>query len=182
MSFVREGRDFSIADVADAARVGRTTAYGYFPTKDALFAQAVSEIVVRADFADLSELFQQSSDIASRVRAVVEASDASIRAHEAEYRAMLRIALESDDEDEPRRVAYRHKRLREALAPARNELDEPTLERLAAALSLCVGIEAHIALRDVCGLPGEQAGEIKLWAAEALLNAALSDARKATLQ
>src|SRR5207249_1247713 len=78
MSFVRESRDFSIADVADAARVGRTTAYSYFPTKEALFAQAVSEIVVRADFADLHGLFEHTTDAATRVKAIVESSDASI--------------------------------------------------------------------------------------------------------
>jgi AcrR family transcriptional regulator len=177
MSFIREGRDFSIADVADAARVGRTTAYGYFPTKDMLFAQAVSEIALRADFRDLTELFQQSSDIRTRIEAIVEASDASIRAHEAEYRAMLRLSLEADQEGEPRRVVYRPKRLLAALAPARESLDKPALDRLVAALSLCVGIEAHIALRDVCGLSPEEAAEIKLWAAEALLKAALADAR-----
>src|SRR5213596_1441715 len=78
MAFVREGQDFSIADVADAAGVGRTTAYTYFPTKESLFAQAVSEIVVKADFADLSQLFKHSNDVATRVSAVVEASDASM--------------------------------------------------------------------------------------------------------
>jgi len=177
MAFVREGRDFSIADVADAARVGRTTAYGYFPTKDVLFARAVSEIMVRSDFRDLTEVFQQSTDLPTRVKAIVEASDASIRAHEAEYRALLRLALEADQEGEPRRLAYRPKRLREAMSPARESLDERALDRLVAALSLCVGIEAHIALRDVCGLAPEEAVEIKLWAADALLRAALSDAQ-----
>src|SRR5436190_7594594 len=72
MSFVREGRDFSIADVADAARVGRTTAYSYFPTKETLFAQAVSAVVVRADYADLRDLFRNSNDAAARVLAIVE--------------------------------------------------------------------------------------------------------------
>jgi AcrR family transcriptional regulator len=175
MRFVREGRDFSIADVADAARVGRTTAYGYFSTRDALFAQAVSELVVRGDFADLGEVFQQSSDIETRIRAVVEASDASMRAHEAQYRALLRLSLDRVERDEPLRVAYRTKRLRAALAPAQEELDEPSLDRLVAALSLCVGIEAQIALRDVCGLTPDEAKEIKLWAAEALLKAARSE-------
>ena len=73
ISFVRAGQDFSVADVADAARIGRTTAYTYFPTKEALFAQAVSEFVVRADYADLSQLLQESSDVATRVIAVIEA-------------------------------------------------------------------------------------------------------------
>jgi AcrR family transcriptional regulator len=177
MSFVREGQDFSIADVADAARVGRTTAYTYFPTKESLFAQAVSEIVVKADFADLTELFKQSNDVATRVRAVVEASDASMRAHEAQYRALLRIALDADTADEtPHRLVYRPKRLSEALAPIREELDEASFERLVAALSLCVGIEAQVALRDVCGLSPADAAEVKQWAAGALLKAALSEA------
>jgi AcrR family transcriptional regulator len=177
MSFVREGRDFSIADAADAARVGRTTAYTYFPTKESLFAQAVSEIVVKADFADLTELFKQSNDVATRVSAVVEASDASMRAHEAQYRALLRIALDADSADEsPHRLTYRPKRLAEALAPVREELDEASFERLVAALSLCVGIEAQVALRDVCGLSSQEAAEVKLWAAAALLKAALTEA------
>jgi AcrR family transcriptional regulator len=176
MAFVREGRDFSIADVADAARVGRTTAYNYFPTKEALFSRAVTEIVVRADFSDLSELFQQSSDVETRVMAIVEASDASMTAHEAQYRALLRLSLETADGDElPPRVAYRPKRLAEALAPVRDQLDEQSFERLVAALSLCVGIEAHIALRDVCGLTPEQTGEVKRWAAATLLQAGLSE-------
>src|SRR5436190_24245018 len=72
MAFVREGRDFSIADVADADRVGRTTADSYFPTKEALFAQAVSALVVRADYVDLRELFRNSNDAAARVLAIVE--------------------------------------------------------------------------------------------------------------
>src|SRR2546427_3393486 len=118
MAFVREGQDFSIADVADAARVGRTTAYTYFPTKESLFAQAVSEIVVKADYADLSQLFQHSNDVETRVSAVVEASDTSVRAHEAQHRAHLQIALDAESADEsPRRMVYRPKRLAEALAP-----------------------------------------------------------------
>src|SRR2546423_11278256 len=61
--FVRAGQDFSVADVADAARVGRTTAYSYFPTKEALFAQAVLEVVVPADHPDLTEELHQSTDV-----------------------------------------------------------------------------------------------------------------------
>jgi hypothetical protein len=45
------------------------------------------------------------------------------------------------------------------------------------ALSLCVGIEADVTLRDVCGLSAEEARRTKLWAAQALLGAAIADAR-----
>jgi AcrR family transcriptional regulator len=188
VTFVREGRDFSIADVADAARVGRTTAYNYFPSKESLLAQAVSEVVIRADFAELSAFFRQaqSSDVETRVNAIVDASHASIIAHEAEYRTFLRISLDTDrrtdrEDEPPPRPTFRAKRLAEALTPLGDKLDPAVLQRLVAALSLCVGIEAHIALLDVCGLSTEEAGEVKRWAAAALLKAGLSelDARQA---
>src|SRR5258706_3667533 len=38
--FVREGKAFTVAEVADRAKVGRTTAYRYFPTVEALIAHA----------------------------------------------------------------------------------------------------------------------------------------------
>jgi AcrR family transcriptional regulator len=178
MVFVRAGQEFSIADVADAARVGRTTAYCYFPTKAALFAQAVLTLVASTDYPDFYECFGQTSDVAARVSAVVETSDASIARHEAQYRAMLRLSLEADPASElPRRPAYRRHWLADALAPLRDALDRHAFERLVAALSLCVGIESHVALRDVCGLPADEARKVKLWAARALLSAALAESQ-----
>jgi len=176
IGFVREGQDFSVADVADAAKVGRTTAYTYFPTKEALFAHAVSEFVVRADYDELSKFLRETTDVATRVMAVVEASDSSVALHEEQYRALLRISLQADPADElPRRPAYRQKRLRDALAPMRDQFDSCVFERLVAALTLCVGIEAQINLRDVCGLTPEEAREVKLWTARTLLQSALSE-------
>lgn len=180
MAFVRDGQDFSIADVADAARVGRTTAYCYFPTKESLFAQAVLTLVASTDYPDFYELFRQSSDVAARVNAVVETSDASITLHEEQYRAMLRLSLEADQANAlPRRPAYRRQWLADALAPLREELDRHSFRQLVAALSLCVGIEAHISLRDVCGLTPDQARRVKLWTARALLQAAIAESKLA---
>ena len=179
INFVRAGQDFSVADVADAARVGRTTAYTYFPTKESLFARAVWEFVVRADYADLSELMQESTDVTARVDAVIAASDASVARHEEQYRALLRVSLQSEHLDGlSRRPAYRQQRLADAVAPIRDELEPWAFERLVAALTLCVGVEAQISLCDICGLTSEDAREVKLWAASALLRAALADAKQ----
>jgi AcrR family transcriptional regulator len=176
MAFVRAGQDFSVADVADAARVGRTTAYCYFATKEALFAQAVLTLVASDDYPDFYELFRQSSDVAARVSAVVETSDASIALHEEQYRAMLRLSLESNPADDlPRRPAYRRQWLADALDPLRDQLDRRAFDRLVAALGLCVGIEAQISLRDVGGLTPEEARKVKLWTVRALLKAAIAE-------
>lgn len=175
VAFVRAGREFSVAEVADAARVGRTTAYCYFPTREALFAQAVLTLVASDDYPDFYALFRDSDDLAARLDAVVGSSDASVNRHEEQYRAMLRLQLEADQFDAlPRRPAYRRRWLTDALAPLQDALDPAVFDRLIAALSLCVGIEAQIALRDVCGLTPEAAREVKLWAARALLASALA--------
>jgi AcrR family transcriptional regulator len=178
ISLVSKGQDFSVADVADLARVSRTTAYNYFPTKESLYAQAVLTFVARTDYPDFYELFKQSTDVAERVQAVVATSDASVAHHKELYRGMLRVSLESHDGGEvPRRPAFRPQWLTDALAPLRDEMDRKSFGRIVSALSLCVGIEPDVTLRDVCGLSADEARRTKLWAAQALLGAAIADAR-----
>jgi len=49
-----------------------------------------------------------------------------------------------------------------------------------AALSLFIGIESSVVLRDVCLLSVEKAREVKIWGASAILSAALAEAEQAT--
>ena len=173
IEFVRQGRDFSVGEVADAALVGRATAYNYFKTKEELHAQAVLTFVATNDFPEFGEIFRTMPDAATRVQAVVEASDASIRKHEVQYRALLRSSLEDTDDPElPRRPANRRQWLNDALEPLQSALDRADFDRLVGALSLCIGIEAHVTLRDVCGFNAKDARDIKKWAAAALIVAA----------
>ena len=172
IEFVRDGRDFSVGDVADAALVSRATAYSYFRTKEALQAQAVLTFISTTDFPEFEAVFRRTASVGARVHAVVEASDASIRAHEAQYRALLRSSLDDDGDAElPRRPANRRQWLSGALEPLHASVDEAAFDRLVGALSLCVGIEAHVTLRDVCGFSAAEARAIKMWAATALLEA-----------
>lgn len=178
IELVRQGRYFSVADVADAAGVGRTTAYRYFPTQEMLFAQAVLQFVGGADDRSMYHTFASETDPVARVDAVVTGSDASMSAHEGEYRAMLRLSLEQrpGSEDFPRRQMQRLRWLEDALGGARPQLGAAAFSRLVAALSLCVGIEAQVVLRDICMLKPAAAREVKRWAARALLRAALDEA------
>jgi AcrR family transcriptional regulator len=160
IGFVREGRDFSVGDVADAALVGRATAYTYFKTKESLRAQAVLTFVASNDFPSFEGAFAQTADAETRVQ-------------EAQYRALLRSSLEDGQGDElPRRPANRRQWLTDALQPMRASLDDAAFDRLVGALSLCLGIEAHVTLRDVCGFSEQEASAIKAWAAAALVAAA----------
>ena len=179
LAFVRDGRDFSVADVADAAFVGRATAYCYFKTKESLRAQAVLTFVASTDFPSFDEVFRRTPDAVARVQAVVDASDASIRLHEHQYRALLRSSLDDGERPKlPRRPATRKQWLTEALEPMRTTLDRASFERLVGALSLCIGIEAHVTLRDVCGFSATEARTIKAWAASALIEAATAPPKR----
>lgn len=66
--------------------------------------------------------------------------------------------------------------IEKALAPARGRLEEPDFRRLVAALSLCMGIEALVVLRDVCALEPSESEEVLRWAARTLLSSSLDEA------
>jgi len=64
--------------------------------------------------------------------------------------------------------------LKKALEPLQTTLDEKHFARLVAALSLCIGVEALVVLKDVCRLSSAEAEEVKSWAGQVLLRAALA--------
>ena len=55
-------------------------------------------------------------------------------------------------------------------------MPEPQFRRLAQALSLTYGLEVLIVLKDIWGLAFEETREVALWAANALVRAALDEA------
>lgn len=173
---VRAGRTPTVADVADEAGVGRTTAYRYFPTPESLLAEAVLSLVGEPEDRTLYERFAQTPDIEERIDAVITTSEESISEHAAEYRAMLRLSLAPGAEGnrlDLERPAYRRKWLTDALAPLRTSLRKEEFGYVVSALSLCIGIEATITLRDVCRLDEDSAIAVKRRAAKAILREAL---------
>jgi hypothetical protein len=67
--------------------------------------------------------------------------------------------------------------IEQALAPIVGELDEESQRRLNSAVALCLGAEALVVMRDLCGLTTQEGKETLLWAAQALLSSALREAR-----
>lgn len=49
------------------------------------------------------------------------------------------------------------------------------MERLVMTLTMCVGMESILAMKDICGLSADEAVEVKCWAASALLRATLQE-------
>src|SRR5581483_4034921 len=134
-ALLRQGQRPSVAEVADAAQVGRTTAYRYFPTQEVLLTEAALDLLARADVEHVLALAARPASPAARVDAVVRADHAMTLAHEPEFRTMLRASLEPRPDAPaavPRRPANRLRWFAQALEPARERLDAEQYERLVA--------------------------------------------------
>jgi AcrR family transcriptional regulator len=178
---VREGKTFTVAEAADRARVGRTTAYRYFPSVETLVVHASLYAVTEVEKQSIGAALESKTSADNRLRAVIEASDQSIADHEYLYRTMLRISLNAETSEEgelPRRSNVRKEVLDSAIGALRKQLGEKHYERLTAALSLFLGIEAAVVMRDVCMLPPEKAREVKVWGASLILEGALREAAR----
>jgi AcrR family transcriptional regulator len=175
-----EGASPSVTEVADAAGVSRATAYRYFPTQESLLAEV---IVPELEAALAAEALPE--DLEGRFGVAFTVIWSSTVVNEAAQRTVLRRGLERapgesverEEEGGARsiRAGRRARWLRNALAPARERMEEESFERLVAAMCLCVGIESLVVLRDVCGLEAEEAEDVARWAAFALLRASLSE-------
>jgi AcrR family transcriptional regulator len=181
-SLVGRGASFTVAEVADLARIGRTTAYRYFPTQEMLLAHATLWKLAHIENEEFKKTLENKHLPAERLRAVVSGSDESTTSYDREYRTMLRLSLDPDPASQarfPKRGAVRRERLASAIAGLTTELGQERFDRLVAALCLFLGIESAVVLRDICMLSPSEARAVKLWASSLLLNGALDEARRA---
>jgi hypothetical protein len=117
-----------------------------------------------------------SGDAATRLEGLVSAIQDEIAANEPGFRSLLRLSIAQTPSNQPTVAGIRGERrlhwIEQALEPIAGAVDERSRRRLANALALCVGAEAFVVLRDLCGLEPAEAEETLRWAALALLNAA----------
>jgi AcrR family transcriptional regulator len=167
---VREGQSPSVADVAEYADVSRATAYRYFPTQEMLLA----EVALFSAGGPLTpdkpaEPYAPEDAVAQLVRGVEEWAYDSERA----LRTLLRLSLDAKNGIE--RPGHRVGWIADALAPARERMAPETYDRLAASLTLLLGIDPIVVMTDIAHLPREQALETLEWAARTLVAGALRE-------
>ncbi|WP_067540782.1 TetR/AcrR family transcriptional regulator [Nocardia crassostreae] len=168
----------SIDEIAAAADVSRRTVYTYFPTLDQLLidatAGALNEPPVEQALADPALEGDAAGRVDALIRTLLEYSPQSLPLG----RRMIRLTVEQPGKDSPGTPRRGHRRLEwleEACRPLRTSLSEQEFHRLISALTIVVGWEAQIALRDVRGLDADAEQEVVRWAARALVEAAVKE-------
>jgi len=179
IALMQRGQTPSVSAVAEAAAVSRATAYRYFPSQAALVHAVVDEALGPI-------LGWQSDDIdpQARVENLIDGSMPRILEFEATFKAALKLSLEQwalrqagTLGSEPAfKRGHRVELLQQAIAPLRTTLPEPQFRRLAQALSLTYGLEVLLVLKDIWGLAFEETRDVALWAANALVRAAIAEA------
>ncbi|MEU8326417.1 TetR/AcrR family transcriptional regulator [Nonomuraea sp. NPDC048881] len=170
----------SIDDIAAAADVSRRTVYMYFPSLDHLLidatAGAINEPPVEEALADPA----LAGDAAARVEALARTLLAYSPQSLPLGRRLIRLTVDPPPDVAPgtaipQRTRRRIEWLEQACQPLHGTLSEESFQRLISALTIVVGWEAQIALRDVRGLDPQAEQETVTWAARALVEAAIKE-------
>lgn len=180
---LREGKHPTVAEAAELAKVSRATAYRYFPTQEALLVE-VSQVNPAAEPVERWLAQLQGGEPAERLRGLIGTFNKLAFGEEVVLRTGLRAYLDTwlesrrhGEAPEAVREGRRMRWLDEALAPVRQQLTPARWRRLRAALSLTLGVEALVVMKDVCHASDAEALAALDWAAQALLAAALEEAR-----
>jgi len=178
---LREGKIPSVADAAEVARVSRATAYRYFPTQSALIQEAVQTGLPTTWEPD--ERHADLTAFADRVERAVAEMLTLTHDNGDVLRGVLLVSLQQWaaiqagdklEEEQIRRGTGRIPAIHAALAPYRGTLSPAALRRLTISLSLIVGAESLVVLRDIWGLEETEAKEVARWIARTLTQATVN--------
>jgi AcrR family transcriptional regulator len=178
---IRRGHQPTIAEVAEAAGIHRATAYRYFPTPNALL-EKTTELVGAADPEEMFLGIKPEDPFAMMDAAVRTVSDFMFQ-QEAMLRNRVRVSVDRWFEEQGKvepdhdfiRQSYRFQHIDRAIDPLNDSISSEEFERLRFALTLVMGAEAMITMRDVCRLEPDEATDVMSWAAAALIHSALAN-------
>jgi AcrR family transcriptional regulator len=169
-ALMEEGVMPSIPEAADRAEISRATAYRYFSSPEHLQNEAALDTIAKRISALSVDAPQDMPAEEAMVELILRVYEMSLD-HEVAFRTMLRLSLDPEGGGRGgRRVGWIGALLDRAGLP------EAVKTRAVPALSLLCGIEAHIVLKDVCGLEPAQARATLEWATRALVRASRAEA------
>jgi AcrR family transcriptional regulator len=168
------GGNPSIAEIADHADISRATAYRYFSTPEAITQEALLDAIA-ADIGRVAPEGTAAADPAAEIDALLLRVLDMVRRHESLFRSYISSVVR-DGPSNATRGARRLVWIAAALEPIRERLTPAAWRRLVHGLSLVMGVETVIVLKDVCALPQEEMEDVARWTARVLIEAALREA------
>ncbi len=173
-----EGQNPTVAQVAERAMVSRATAYRYFPSTEAL----ISETAADREMKPLESFWRPGDDPVKGIGLAANALnklliDDEIGLHVME-RSFMSVWLDSETH-EPLRPGRRMSYIEPIVDSLKDVLSPRARKRLKQALSIVIGTEALIAVRDISGASVEESLDTAAWAARALVRQALQENEEA---
>jgi AcrR family transcriptional regulator len=176
-----EGHNPTVAQVAERARVSRATAYRYFPSTEAL----ISETAADREMTPLERIWRPGDDPVKGIGLAANALNKLLIEDEIGLHAMERsfmtVWLESEFH-EPLRPGRRMSYIEPIVDSLKDVLSPRARKRLKQALSIVMGTEALIAVRDIGGASVEESLNTAAWAARALVRQALAEDERCAQQ
>ncbi|MGH8962814.1 MAG: TetR/AcrR family transcriptional regulator [Jatrophihabitantaceae bacterium] len=177
---LHDGATPSVDAIAAAADVSRRTIYTHFTSLEQLLLDATVGAMGSADIDAALDLDANGEDVPARVDALIRGLLAISDTALPMGRRIIRLTVENPPPrlpaGAPRRGIRRTRWIEQALEPWREQLSAEQFDRLVSALSMVIGWEAMIVLRDVRGLTPDAEQAATRWAARALLDAILAEA------
>ena len=167
-----------VNEIAEAADVSRRTIYQYFPTVDQLLLDATLGLLAQADVdAAIEAADSRGAPATERVDAMIRAMGEVAATSLPLGRSLVRLTVEAPTPEpgQPKRGYRRIGWIERAVEPLRSELDADLFERLVSSLAMVIGWEALIVLQDLRGLGGDDQVLTSMWAARAIVQAALDE-------
>ena len=165
------GESVSVTAAAAEAGISKATAYRYLAASDTLAMEAALD----GAFATAEEVVGTGGTARERVHRVSRYLFEATRVGEQGFRLFLAKALEaSAQEGAPQlRGGRRLPMYALALEPVRERMTPDAFQDLVHALSGATGLEAWLALKDVCRLDDHAAGRLQAVTVDAILDALL---------
>jgi len=173
---VADGKTPSIDEIAAAADVSRRTIYMYFPTVDQLLLDATVALLSEATIDAALDPDRFGDDVIARTDALAQTLVELAPDTLPLGRKIIRLTVDAPPADGGERRGYRRVEwIERAVEPLRDRVTAEQYERLVSALSLILGWEAMVVLRDVRGLDETREAEVVRWASTALVEATLQE-------
>ncbi|BCX67603.1 MULTISPECIES: TetR/AcrR family transcriptional regulator [Pseudomonas] len=170
-----EGHNPTVAQVAERAMVSRATAYRYFPSPEAL----ISETAADRDMQPLERIWRPGDDPVKGIGLAADALNTLLIGDEIGLHVMERsfmtVWLENESHETPLRPGRRMSYIEPIVDSLKDVLSPGACKRLKQALSIVMGTEALIAVRDIGGASIEESLDAAAWAARALVRQALAE-------